>query len=224
MRDEAGGDQGKVRRRLGRSSQGEAAAGGLGREEMAHAAKALAAKKKLQQMEFDAENEDMVKRLKLEIDLEMSTQQGHRLDDHQSPLSTEQYSASSRRPMHVHATCTRLHLTPHPVSHELLTRTCSHTRNTYHPPDYTRRTVHLRIETARDEYMAKVPSLRWSAAVWKGVRLLCTSTAASCIREAFKSGATASRRSTRGLMTLDFYSMYTHAPNMYMHMRMHMHM
>ena len=188
---------------------------------MAHAAKA---KKKKLQMEFDAENEDMVKRLKLEIDLEMSTQQGHRLDDHHSPLSTEQYSASSRRPMHVHATCTRSHLTPHPVSHELLTRTCSHTRNTYHPPDYTRRTVHLRIETARDEYMAKVPSLRWSAAVWKGVRLLCTSTAASCIREAFKSGATASRRSTRGLMTLDFYSMFTHAPNMYMHMRMHMHM
>ena len=96
-------------------------------EKMAH--KAKAEKKKLQ-MEFDAENEDMVKRLKLEIDLEMSTQQGHRLDDHQSPLSTEQYSASSRRPMHVHATCTRLHLTPHPVSHELLTRTCSHTRAT----------------------------------------------------------------------------------------------
>ena len=74
-------------------------------------------------VEFDAVNEDIVKRLKLEIDLEISAQHGHLLDDHQSPVSAEHYSAPSRQPMHVHATCTRPHLTPHPVLHELLTHT-----------------------------------------------------------------------------------------------------
>ena len=54
------------------------------------------------QQEFDAKNEEMIKRLKLEIDLEISTQQGYLLDDHQSPVTAEQYSASPPCPIHVH--------------------------------------------------------------------------------------------------------------------------
>ena len=54
------------------------------------------------QQEFAAKNEEMIKRLKLEIDLEISTQQGYLLDDHQSPVTAEQYSASPPCPIHVH--------------------------------------------------------------------------------------------------------------------------
>ena len=65
------------------------------------------------QQEFDAEKEVMSKRLKLEIDMEI-TQQGDLLDDHQSPVTAKQYSASS--PPHARACdCMRL-TTPHTVS------------------------------------------------------------------------------------------------------------
>ena len=121
------------------------------------------------QQEFDAKNEEMIKRLKLEIDLELQTQQGHLLDDHQSTVTAEQYSAS---PPHARARGCTCHEPPH-------------TRTACYSSIYTRRTVHLRIETACDEYMAKVPSLRRSVNFLKGVRLLCTSTAAGCIRAAF---------------------------------------
>ena len=51
------------------------------------------------QDEFERKNEETIKRLKLEIDLEIETQQG-RLDDHQSTVTHDQYSASS--PTHAH--------------------------------------------------------------------------------------------------------------------------
>ena len=53
------------------------------------------------QQEFDAEKEVMSKRLKLEIDVEIDTQQGDLPDDHQSPVRHKQYSASS--PPHARA-------------------------------------------------------------------------------------------------------------------------
>jgi len=74
-------------------------------EERVKAAKEMAAKSEEMgdstQVEFDAVNDDIVKRLKLEIDLEVSAQHGHLLDDHQSPVSAEHYSASS--PTHTRA-------------------------------------------------------------------------------------------------------------------------
>ena len=68
------------------------------------------------QQEFDAEKEVMSKRLKLEIDVEIDTQQGDFLDDHQSPVRHKQYSASS--PPHARACdCIASHHTAYSTYH-----------------------------------------------------------------------------------------------------------
>ena len=67
------------------------------------------------QEEFERKNKDTIRRLRLEIDMEVSTQQEGRLfDDHQSTVTAKQYSASSSRPMHTRA---RLHIPSHLLTH-----------------------------------------------------------------------------------------------------------
>ena len=62
------------------------------------------------QEEFERKNKDTIRRLRLEIDMEVSTQQeGRHFDDHQSTVTPKQYSASS--PTHAHARTVAYHLT-----------------------------------------------------------------------------------------------------------------
>ena len=77
------------------------------------------------QQEFDAEKEVMSKRLKLEIDMEISSQQGDLLDDHQSHVMSKQYSASS--PPHARARdciCVSPHTVSRPASHTQTSPIC----------------------------------------------------------------------------------------------------
>ena len=77
------------------------------------------------QQEFDAEKEVMSKRLKLEIDMEISSQQGDLLDDHQSHVMPKQYSASS--PPHARARdciCVSPHTVSRPASHTQTSPIC----------------------------------------------------------------------------------------------------
>ena len=140
------------------------------------------------QQKFDAdENEERIKRLKLEIDLELKTQQSHCHDDHQSPVTAEHYSTSSPPHARAHALHT-IRVSPHLGSRPPLTRT---TRLTLSP--ISLHSPHS--QSAHNPGLRRIhvqrPKSEAICCLLEGCALTVhRHTAAGCIRAAFKGGAT----------------------------------